>query len=214
MQITSSLNSSSPQQATSIKRERSDESLVASVAKRNAAALETLFARHQAMVYRFVLRLTKNASLAEDTVSEVFLEVWRGAGNFESKCQVSTWLLAIARNKALAALRRCKESQLDDNAAMTIEDAADDPEEHLVKQERGSLVHRCLSQLPPAHREIIDLYYLREKSVVRSCRPRRNSSQHRKNAHVLCPKSNGTTPRASKGSRARVTERPRPNETR
>ena len=124
MQITSSLNSSSTQQATSIKRDRSDESLVASVAKGNSAALEILFTRHQAVVYRFVLRLTKNTSLAEETVSEVFLEVWRAAGSFEGECQVSTWLLAIARNKSLGALRKCKESQLDDKAAMAIEDAA------------------------------------------------------------------------------------------
>ena len=165
MQITSSLNSSSTQQATSIKRERSDESLVASVAKGNAAALETLFTRHQAAVYRFVLRLTKNASLAEETVSEVFLEVWRGAGNFEGKCQVSTWLLAIARNKAVAGLRRQKELQLDECSASAIEDSADDPEESFAKQERGSIVRHCLSQLPPAHREIINLYYLHEKSV-------------------------------------------------
>ena len=165
MQITSSLNSSSTQQATSIKRERSDESLVASVAKGNAAALETLFTRHQAAVYRFVLRLTKNASLAEETVSEVFLEVWRGAGNFEGKCQVSTWLLAIARNKAVAGLRRQKELQIDECSALAIEDAADDPEESFAKQERSCIVRHCLSQLPPAHREIINLYYLREKSV-------------------------------------------------
>ena len=165
MQITSSLNSSSTHQAKSVKREKSDEALVTSVAKGNAAALETLFNRHQGAIYRFVLRLTKNASLAEETVSEVFLEVWRGADKFEGKCQVSTWLLAIARNKAVGALRQCKESQLDDNAAMGIKDAADDPEENLVKQERGSLVQRCLSQLPPVHREIIDLYYFRENSV-------------------------------------------------
>jgi RNA polymerase sigma-70 factor, ECF subfamily len=91
--------------------------------------------------------------------------LWRGAGRFEGKCRVSTWLLAIARNKALQGLRKRKESQLDDGAALTIEDSSDDPEEHLVTQERDLLVHRCLSQLPPAHRQIIDLYYLQEKSV-------------------------------------------------
>lgn len=165
MQIRSSHNSASKRQATSIERESSDETLIASIAKGSAVALEVLFTRHQASVYRFVLRLTKNASLAEDTVSEVFLEVWRGAGKFEGKCQASTWLLAIARNKAIAALRQRKEAQLDDSAALTIEDSADDPEEQLAKEERGLLVHRCLSQLPPPHRQIINLYYLREKSV-------------------------------------------------
>ena len=117
------------------------------------------------MVYRSCVTPHQEYITCRRAVSEVFLEVWRGAGNFESECRVSTWLLAIARNKSLGALRKCKESQLDDKAAMAIEDAADDPEERLLKQERGSLVHRCLSQLPPAHREIIDLYYFRDNSV-------------------------------------------------
>jgi RNA polymerase sigma-70 factor, ECF subfamily len=165
MQTTSSVNSIHTQEATSIKQAKSDQSLLASIADGKAFALETLLARHQAAVYRFALRLTKSESLAEETVSEVFLEVWRGAGKFEGKSQVLTWLLAIARNKAIQALRHRKEAQLDDAEALTIEDSSDDPEEHLVTQERGLLIHRCLSQLPPAHRQIIDLYYLREKSV-------------------------------------------------
>src|SRR4029079_8839236 len=113
----------------------------------------------------YVLRLTKNPSIAEETVSEVFLAVWRGAGKFNGKCKVSTWLLAIARHKAFAALRSRKESQLDEGAASTIEDSADNPEICLVKQECGTLVRHCLSQLSTAHRQIVDLYYMRGKSV-------------------------------------------------
>jgi hypothetical protein len=42
-------------------------------------------------------------SAAEDLVSEVFLDVWRQAGRFQGRSQVTTWLLAMARNKALSA---------------------------------------------------------------------------------------------------------------
>ena len=52
-------------------------------------------------VHRFVLRLVAGASLAKDIVSEVFLALWRQAGAFKVKSQVSTWILAIARYKAL-----------------------------------------------------------------------------------------------------------------
>ena len=68
--------------------------------------MRTLFARHQTRVYRFVLRLLKNEAAAEDVVSEVFLDVWRQAGQFEARASVSTWLLSIARFKALTAMRR------------------------------------------------------------------------------------------------------------
>lgn len=164
MQITSSPEST--RHYTITKQQRSDESLIASVAAGDKVALETLFTRHQAVVYRFVLRLTKNSSIAEETVSEVFLDVWRrGARKFEAKCKVSTWLLAIARHKALAALRNRKESQLDECAASTIEDSADNPEVSLVKQECGTVVRHCLNQLSAAQRQIVDLYYMRGKSV-------------------------------------------------
>jgi RNA polymerase sigma-70 factor (ECF subfamily) len=164
MQITSSLRSVSANRS-GITRERSDASLLAAVAKGDAAAFDTLFTRHQRAVYRFVLRFTKDASLAEETASEVFLEVWRCAGKFEARSQVSTWLLAIARYKAIALLRQRKESQLESSADVLLEDSADNPEQSLVKQQSGAIVRRCLSQLPPAHRQIIDLYYLGHKSI-------------------------------------------------
>ena len=91
--------------------------------------------------------------------------MWRQADGFEAKCQVSTWLLAIARYKALSALRRRSEDQLDDVMAETIEDTADDPETVVYNKDRSTLVHKCLAQLTPAHREVIDLVYYHEKSV-------------------------------------------------
>jgi RNA polymerase sigma-70 factor (ECF subfamily) len=82
------------------------------------------------------------------------------------KSEVSTWLLAIARHKAITTLRRRSESQLDDEELLlTIEDPADDPEECLDKQDRGTTLRFCLQQLSPAHREVIDLVYYHGKSV-------------------------------------------------
>src|SRR5262249_34746128 len=74
-----------------------DQMLIEAVAGGDKKALEQLFARHSPRIYRFVLRITGNAALSEDIVSEVFLEVWRRPGRFEGKAQVSTWMFAIAR---------------------------------------------------------------------------------------------------------------------
>jgi RNA polymerase sigma-70 factor (ECF subfamily) len=127
--------------------------------------MQVLYARHNVRVYRFIVRLTGNTSLAEDLVSEVFLDVWRQAEGFESKSQVSTWLLAIARYKALSALRRRSDEHLDDRMAATIEDTADDPETAVYKVDRNAIVQKCLTRLSPAHREVLDLVYYHEKSV-------------------------------------------------
>ena len=143
----------------------SDEALVGLIADSDKRAMQVLYGRHNVRVYRFIVRLTGNTTLAEDLVSEVFLDVWRQAAGFEAKCQVSTWLLAIARYKALSALRRRSEDQLDDVTAATIADPSDDPETIVYNKDRSTIVHKCLSQLSPAHREVIDLVYYHEKSV-------------------------------------------------
>jgi RNA polymerase sigma-70 factor (ECF subfamily) len=148
-----------PHQATT------DESLIQSIASGDRRAMQVLFARHNVRVYRFVMRLVGDAALAEDLVSEVFLEVWRKAGRFEGRSQVSTWLLAIARYKAISQLRNRSVDQLDEQAAETIEDPSDNPEELMAKRDRGAVMRKCLTELSPAHREIIDLVYYHEKSM-------------------------------------------------
>src|SRR5918995_4785010 len=106
----------------------SDEVLIGRIAAGDRLAMQVLYARHHVRVYRFVLRMVRNEATAEDLISEVFLDVWRQAGRFEGRSAVSTWLLAIARFKALSALRRRKDGELDDEAANAIEDTSDDPE--------------------------------------------------------------------------------------
>ena len=146
-------------------QETSDEELIELIADGDKRAMQVLYARHNVRVYRFILRFTGNPSTAEDLVSEVFLDVWRQADSFESKSQVSTWLLAIARYKALSALRRRTDEHLDDKIAATIEDTADNPETAVGTKDRNIIIQKCLKALSPAHREVLDLVYYHEKSV-------------------------------------------------
>jgi len=146
-------------------QETSDEALVLSIATGDKQALQVLFGRHNVRVYRFVLRFLNDEAAAEDLVSEVFLDVWRQANRFEARSQVSTWLLAMARNKALSALRRRSTEELDEEVAEFIEDPADNPEVTMQKKQRNSILADCLTQLSAVHREIIDLVYYHEKSI-------------------------------------------------
>jgi len=143
----------------------SDEVLIGRIATGDRLAMQVLFARHHVRIYRFVLRLVRDESVAEDLISEVFLDVWRQAGRFEGRSQVSTWLLAIARFKALSALRRRPDEELDDETAEAIEDPSDDPEKALEKKDKSAAIRKCLEKLSAEHREIIDLVYYHEKSV-------------------------------------------------
>jgi RNA polymerase sigma-70 factor (ECF subfamily) len=147
------------------REEISDEALVRAISEGDRRAMQTLYSRHNVRVYRYTLRLTNDAALAEDLVADVFIDVWRQAGRFRAKSQVETWLLAIARNKAISALRRRSHIPLDDDMAITIADPADDPETMAEKSELRATVQKSLSQLPRLQREVIDLAYYHEKSI-------------------------------------------------
>ena len=143
-----------------------DEALMARIVNFDRSAMHMLYARHHVRVYRFALRVLRDRALSEDVVSDVFFEVWRSADQFEGRSAVSTWLLGIARLKAFSALKRCPEEELDERAANTIEDPADDPASSLERKETDSVLRECLSGLPRGHREIIDLVYFHEKSIA------------------------------------------------
>jgi RNA polymerase sigma-70 factor, ECF subfamily len=147
--------------------DQADKALISEVASGNDGAMRKLYERHKARVFRFIVRITGDAHLAEDILSEVFLEVWRQAGRFENRCQVSTWILAIARFKAWSAGRQVRQDiDLDEFEVLSIADTAEGPEVAVLKQDRAAQLRRCLAQLSPEHREIIDLVYYHDKTIA------------------------------------------------
>ena len=143
----------------------SDEVLIGRIANGDRLAMQVLYARYHVRVFRFVVRMVRDEAVAEDLISEVFLDVWRQAGRFEGRSTVSTWMLATARFKALSALRRRLDGELDEETASAIEDPTDDPEITLEKKDKSAMIRKCLVGLSAEHREIIDLVYYHEKSV-------------------------------------------------
>jgi RNA polymerase sigma-70 factor, ECF subfamily len=143
----------------------SDEALIRRIAAGDQLAMRTLFGRHRIPLYRWLLRIVRDETTAEDLLSDVFLDVWRQAASFEGRASVSTWLLAIARYKALSARRSRVDAELDERFASTIADPADNPEAELQKKNRSEVLRDSLATLSPEHGEVIDLVYYHGKSV-------------------------------------------------
>jgi RNA polymerase sigma-70 factor, ECF subfamily len=143
----------------------SDDELMQRIAGGDRLAMRSLFGRHRVPVYRWLVRIVRDASLAEDLLSETFLEVWRHAERFEARSSVATWLLAIARHRAISALRRRRPEAEEEATAATCADPADDPEIALDKKRRAERVRHALEKLSPGHREVIDLVYYHDRSV-------------------------------------------------
>jgi RNA polymerase sigma-70 factor, ECF subfamily len=132
------------------------------IANGDRLAMGTLFARYRVSLYRWLLRSVGDASLAENLLNEVFLDVWRNSASFDGRCSVSTWLLAIARTKALSTRRGGPAAELDDPRGAP--DGSDERELPL-EANREELLRHSLARLSPEHGEVLDLVYYHGKSV-------------------------------------------------
>jgi RNA polymerase sigma-70 factor, ECF subfamily len=120
----------------------SDDLLLRSVADGDKAAMHIIFARHREKVFRFIQRIVRNPAIANDLVSQVFLAVWQSTNRFENRSRVSTWLLSIARLKALNALRGPRHLSVEKRDVLGTADAADTPDVALDRKKTGPLCTR------------------------------------------------------------------------
>ncbi|MGI9414854.1 MAG: sigma-70 family RNA polymerase sigma factor, partial [Hyphomicrobiales bacterium] len=109
--------------------------------------------------------ILRNEALAEELTNEVFLEVWRGARNFQGRSSATTWVFSIAHHRSLNVLRKRREQSWNEDDAMQIADVRDDPEVAAQKADKSALLRKCSDALSPLHREIIDLVYFHEMSI-------------------------------------------------
>jgi RNA polymerase sigma-70 factor (ECF subfamily) len=154
-------------------------------------AMHALFAKYRTQVYRWLLRFVGNEAQAEDILSEVFLDVWRQADRFEARSSVSTWILSIARFKALSARRRRPEAELDETIEATLVDPSDDPALALEKKSQREALRRALAKLSSDHRSLISFTITRSRST----KPRRLSASRPRRCRRACSRARSGKPR-------------------
>jgi len=141
-----------------------DESLIQQLAAGEYCAMQLLFARYSVRVFRFVLGIVRDQSLADDLVSDIFLDLWRRRYRFDGRSTASTWLLAVARHKAISALRRRRmHAGLED--ATDVEDPSSSAQTAAEVKDRNKVLASCIAKLSANHREIVDLVYYHEKPI-------------------------------------------------
>ena len=143
--------------------------LVRRIAGGDEVALGTLYDRRSGVVHALVLQLVGDADEAEDVVEEVFWQAWRQAGRYEaSRGSVATWLVTIARSRALdrlRAVRRRREDRLpesDGEGVGQLDVLLGDSGDTAHQAEHSDVATRvasALSELPREQREALDLAY-------------------------------------------------------
>src|SRR5207249_6757654 len=84
----------------------SDVELLHAIAAHDEAALACLYDRYRLILFGLLLRILNSREEAEDVLQEVFLQIWRRAGNFdEGRGQAFTWMVTLARSRAIDRLR-------------------------------------------------------------------------------------------------------------
>jgi RNA polymerase sigma-70 factor (ECF subfamily) len=142
---------------------REDAALVRGMVAGDDRALGALYDRWQGVVHGVVARILRQPNDIEDVVEETFWQAWRQASRFDpARGAVQTWLLTIARSRALdraRALRRRRESPIegDDGEVVVQQVAPDDPGLDTEAAERRRIVTTALTQLPAAPREALEL---------------------------------------------------------
>ncbi|WP_198389327.1 sigma-70 family RNA polymerase sigma factor [Roseovarius faecimaris] len=146
--------------------EEDDRRQLEKVAQGDRQAIGTLYQRHHKRVFHFVRRFVSDVDAAEDLTNDVFIEIWHKASSYEGRSKVSSWLLGVARYKALSEMRKRKPvHSKSDEILETIEDDADDPEMLTQKRDKGAAIKRCIETLSRDHRVILELIYYHEKSI-------------------------------------------------
>ena len=140
-----------------------DATLGASIARRDARALEELYDRHGAACYGLARRVVADDQLAQDVVQEVFLAVWRGAATYDgSRGSLGTWLFTLTHHKAVDAVRRAQRhsGRRAPEEALELEpDGAPAVDEQAFEAVRRNQVRAALAELPEAQRDAVLLAY-------------------------------------------------------
>jgi len=142
---------------------------IARIARQDERALEALYEATAARVNGVVLRILQRAALAEEVLEDTYWQVWRQAPRFDAaRGRPITWLLAMARSRAIDALRREQRYQHDalpeDDSADAAElmGAAAPPPQDLLEATRGEAgVHAAIASLEPRSRQLVALAFFR-----------------------------------------------------
>lgn len=138
---------------------RQDAAQLAEVASGSTEAFRAVYDRYGRMVYSIAFRILQDSQLAEECVQDVFVEVWRHAKRYDAtRARPSTWICAIARNRALDAVRsrgRRPVPQADVELSGTSPDSVD----VLAAADEAVHVAEAMATLQPAQLEVLQLAY-------------------------------------------------------
>ena len=136
-----------------------DAAAVARVAEGDAVALRDLYDRYGRVIYSFAYRLTHDATLSEECVQDVFVALWRRAGDFDpTRAKLTTWLFVVARNRAIELGRqKARRPELRDDLEPV--GSSPDPADLIAVADESQRVAEAMAELPEEQLAVLRLSY-------------------------------------------------------
>lgn len=142
-------------------RDRSERRLFQALREGRREAYEDVVEANYASIYRLLLFLTHNASLAEDMTQEVFAAAWAALQTFRGEASVKTWLRRIAYNLFVdSQRRRQREETLAGRMSEDPAGTAADPLSRIMQDEHLGRMYRAMEDLEGEERAVLLLHYL------------------------------------------------------
>jgi len=151
--------------------------LLLRISRGDQAAFRELYKAFSRKVYAYVLNRMNDHARAEEVVADTLYEVWRQPQRFRGDSQFSTWLIGIARRKALMVHRGRRADEIHDDLESIAETSASDSPDgyaELAGKQRREGVQHCMGKLSDEHRECLHLVFfegfsLAEVAEVQNC---------------------------------------------
>lgn len=143
--------------------DQTDTALMREVAQGDMVAMKALYARHAPALERFAIHYVRDRSEVADVVQTTMMEVWRTAAKFEGRSSVRTWILSMAKYKAIDQQRRQSKVSVVDPQSAAFEAVDDQTAEAIVSAAQDdALLHDCVAALPDQQRSAIHLAFFQE----------------------------------------------------
>ena len=135
----------------------SDLALVTAIRSGDEGAMAALYDRYASIVYSVALRVLQDTGAAEDVLQDIFMQLWRNPGSFDSsRGNMAAWLAVIARNRAIDTLRRRKPQDDIENVVVSVEpDMASEAE----RSRAMAKIRGAMEAMPAPQRSALELAY-------------------------------------------------------
>lgn len=136
-----------------------DKGLAKRIVAGDRDACETFVRRHYAPIYRLLVRLCRNADLAEDLTQETFAAAWLKIATYAGASSLATWLHRIAYRKFLDR-RRARSLAIADGDVNEVAGNGAEPFDSAARDEESHILRQAMDRLSPAERDVLILHYL------------------------------------------------------